>query len=126
EEAAARLAAAAGERATSDTTVAPASLGLEHYEHLAKDLTLAYDSGDAAALERISAHYGRTVTGDDVRAGVWQAVRTVREASGRPGSFPVAAAQELIAREAGSSNWTAFASALTIGTPPPGQPSGIN
>jgi ankyrin repeat protein len=101
--------------------VATAGATVERFENLAKDLTLAYDTGDAAALQRIGDHYGRAVSWDDVRALGWR-VRTVREAGAGPGAFPVPVAKELLAQEAGFSSWTAFASALVTGTPAPGAP----
>lgn len=95
---------------------------LERYTQVAHDLTFAFDTGDPAALQRLSEHYNRVLTWDDVQAIVWGRARTVREAKGRPGSFPVADAKALIARESGFGSWPAFENALTAGTPPLGAP----
>jgi ankyrin repeat protein len=93
----------------------PSNRDREHYEDLARDLTRAYDSGDADALERIRQHYKRPITWEDVRSVVWQRVRTVREAKGRAGSFPLAEAKDFVARERGFGSWAAFTSALASG-----------
>jgi hypothetical protein len=95
----------------------------EQYENLARDYVSAHESGDAAALQRLSQHYKRTLTQDDVRDGVWHRVYKVRQAKARPGCFSIADAQELMAREAGFGNWDDFVKAN--GAPPPGEPYAI-
>jgi hypothetical protein len=103
-------------RAAGVTTDAPfTAADVNHYESLATDLALAYDTGDAAALGRIREHYGRPVTWEDLRAAVWQRVRTVREAKGVPGSFPLAEARDFVARDRGFGSWAAFTGALATG-----------
>jgi hypothetical protein len=109
------------------TTEPPSATSeIERYETLAKDLTLAFDSGDGAALQRLSQHYNRTVTRDDVYSDVWQAFRTVREAKARPGSFTLDDAKDHLAHQAGFSSWPAFAEALVSGAPPPGPPAVVD
>jgi len=73
---------------------------VEYHEALAKDLVAAYESGDAAAIQRLNDHYGRSFTHDDVRADIWHSVYKVRQAKGRPGCFALEDAQEFVARDA--------------------------
>jgi len=95
----------------------PAPPGAEQYEHLARDLVAAYESGDAAAIQRLNEYRGRSSTWDDVRADVWHSIYKVRRSKGQ--CFEFADAQEFLAREAGFGNWAAFVSAK--GAPPPGE-----
>ncbi|HUP44186.1 MAG TPA: hypothetical protein VM779_01605 [Thermoanaerobaculia bacterium] len=88
---------------------------------LARDLVAAHDSGDAAVLERLSRHYGRPLTHEDVRASVWDRVYALRQRSSGGGEphLEISEAQELLAREAGFGNWAAFMEAAA-GRPAPG------
>jgi hypothetical protein len=90
------------------------------HEQLARDLVAAHDSADAAALERLRAHYGRAVTQDDLRAVVWDRVYEVRQRAsrGEERRLEVAEARALLAREAGFGSWEAFVEAG--GRPAPG------
>ena len=100
----------------------PLSADLDRFAHLAEDLALAFDTGDPAALQRLSDHYGRAITWDDVKAMIWKRVRTVREAKGRAGSFPVVDARDLLARDAGFASWDELARAHQQGVAPPAAP----
>jgi hypothetical protein len=116
----------AGKPPGDETTVPAASPQVRRYERLAGDLVLAYEAGDAAALNRLNEHYGRSFTWEDLRAHVWRLVYAVRQAKGRKGAFDLSQAQMLMAREAGFNNWTAFMQAIVNRTPPPGQPYAID
>jgi hypothetical protein len=94
----------------------PEDLRQEAFERIAEDWARAYESGDAAALDRLNAHYGRTATWDDVRAEVWSRVRTVREAKGAATAFGIPEARDVVARDAGFGGWDTFAAALAAGT----------
>jgi hypothetical protein len=93
------------------------------YEQLALDLVAAHDAGDAAALERLGRHFGRSLTHEDVRAEVWGRVYAVRQRSarGEERRLEVAEAREMLAREAGFGNWAAFVEARVAGRPAPGR-----
>ena len=91
----------------------------QRFESLASDLVSVYETGDAAALQRLNEFRGRSSTWDDVRADVWHSVYKVRQAKGRPGSFELADAKEFLARQAGFGNWAAFVNA---GGVLPGEP----
>jgi hypothetical protein len=111
-------AAAAGEQPPRLLTIPSASESptLEQYENLAKDLVIAYDSGYPPAMERLTEFYRRSVTWEELRAGVQQRLRTM-PASEKPsgnmyeGYFALPHARFLIARQAGFQNWTALAKA---------------
>jgi ankyrin repeat protein len=94
-----------------------AASSLADYERLAEDWARAYGSGDAAAVERLNAHYGHTATREDLRSEVWGRVRTVREAKGAATAFGSREARDLIARDAGFGGWDAFAAAMAAGAP---------
>lgn len=76
----------------------------------------AYATSDAAAVQRINEHYGRSYTADDLRAITWL-VYKVRQAGGAAQAFGVGEAQELIARTSGFSNWTVLTEAVAKGAP---------
>jgi hypothetical protein len=95
----------------------PASAEVASYERLANDMVTAYATGDPVAIERINKHFGHTSTVDDLRATVWRLVYKVRQAGGAAHAFDAAAAQELIARTAGFSNWSALTDAVAKGAP---------
>jgi hypothetical protein len=78
------------------------------YESLASDMVTAYATGDAAAMQRIDRHYGRSSTVEDLRATIWRQVYKVRRANGAAEAFGIAEAQELIAQNAGFGNWEAL------------------
>ncbi len=120
EGAADRLERAAGTLPAPDADGDPKP-GLDHYDALARDLAVAYDTGDSAALARLRAHYGYAFTQDDIRANVWRRVRTVREAKGAASAFQQDEARQIVARDAGFSSWEQFAASMTssAGTPPP-------
>jgi hypothetical protein len=102
-------------RAADVTAEGQSTADLDHYEDLAADFAVAYDTGDADALGRIREHYGRPLTWEDLRAAVWQRVRTVREAKGVAGSFPLADARDFVARDREFGSWAAFTRALAAG-----------
>ncbi|MBI4474483.1 MAG: ankyrin repeat domain-containing protein, partial [Acidobacteria bacterium] len=88
------------------------------YERLAEDMVTAYATGDAAAMQRINEHYGRSSTVDDLRATVWRLMYKVRQARGSAAAFGRAEAQELIVRTSGFNSWTALTEAVVKGAPP--------
>lgn len=92
-------------------------------EQVALDLVAAHDGDDADALERLRHHYGKSLSHADIRASVWNRVYAVRQRSSRTGErhLEVGEARELLAREAGFGNWTAFIEATAAGRPAPGR-----
>lgn len=98
------------------------------YEQVALDLVAAHDSGDAAALDRLRAHYGRPLTHEDVRAAAWDRVYEVRQRASRTGErrLEPGEARAMLAREAGFGNWTLFVDAKRAGRPAPGLPYQID
>ena len=86
---------------------------LTNYEQIAADLVAAHDTADANALQRLSHHYGRALTHDDVRATVWGRVYEVRQRAsrGEPRRLDLAEARGMVARESGFGNWSDFVQA---------------
>ena len=58
-------------------------LTAEGYEQLARDIVLAFDSRDEAALQRLNAHYERAFTFEDLWAEIWRRVYAFRQRSSR-------------------------------------------
>jgi ankyrin repeat protein len=81
---------------------------LEHYESLARDLLFAFESGHAAAMDRLKQAYEIVFTWEELRASVRQRLDAV-PASERPdGYFGLPHARLLVARKAGFENWAAL------------------
>ena len=92
----------------------------EDYEHLVRDLLLAFDSRDEAALHRLNAHYRRSFTFDDLWAEVWRRVYAFRQRAfkGPKNQLQIEEAQTLIAQDAGFGSWAALTRAAVTGAPP--------
>jgi ankyrin repeat protein len=109
----------AAERASTRRDAAPPDTpAATKYERLAQDMVTAYATGDADAMQRINAHYGRNASVEDLRAIVWRLIYKVRQAGGSSEAFGLAEAQELIARTSGFPSWTALIEWLAKGAPP--------
>jgi ankyrin repeat protein len=93
---------------------------VEEYQRVAQDFVNAYE-GDAAALQRLNQHYGRSFTFDDLWAEIWRRVYAFRQRSSRvPKNYlQLEEAQTLIAQDAGFGNWTALMQAASGGAPAP-------
>jgi hypothetical protein len=85
------------------------TLDADGYARLASDLVLAFDSQDAAALDRLNAHYRRSFSFEDLWAEIWRRVYAFRQRSSRlPRNFlQLDEAQLVIAQDAGFSSWGA-------------------
>ena len=95
----------------------------EDYQQAAQDFVSAFD-GDAAALERLNQHYGRSFTREDLGAEIWRRVYAFRQRSSREPKrhLKLEEAQIVVAQDAGFSSWPALMQAATAGTPPQGEP----
>ncbi len=95
----------------------------EAYEQAARDLVDAY-KGDAAALERLNRHYGRSFSFADLKAEIWRRDYAYRQRSFRlPENYcPVEEAQIIIAQDAGFASWQKLMNGVAAGTPPQGLP----
>ena len=80
----------------------------------------AYETRDAAALQRLNDHYHRTFTFDDLWAEIWRRNYAFRQRSSRvPKNYlPLDEAQIIIAQDAGFSSWAALLKAVATGAPP--------
>ncbi len=92
----------------------------EEYQRVAQDFVNAYE-GDAAALQRLNQHYGRSFTFEDLWAEIWRRVYAFRQRSSRvPKNYlQLEEAQTVIAQDAGFGNWTALMQAASGGAPSP-------
>jgi hypothetical protein len=104
-----------------------ASRKTEAYEQAARDFVGAYD-GDAAALDRLNGHYGRSFTLADLKAEIWRRDYAYRQRSSRvpKNYFPIEEAQVIIAQDAGFGSWEKLMAALAAGTPPQGAPYALD
>jgi hypothetical protein len=91
----------------------------EEYERLAQDFVDAHDKEDAAALQRMNEHYGRSFTMEDYWAEIWRRNYAFRQRSSRvPKNYlKLEEAQTMIAQDAGFANWTALLDSLSTGAP---------
>lgn len=80
---------------------------LEHYETLTSNFIAAYNSGDAAALQRINDYYqpNRTPNLDQFRAGMRERLGRTSKSKNGNDNLALAEAQLLIARSHGFGSW---------------------
>jgi hypothetical protein len=97
------------------------------YEQAARDFADAY-GGDAAALERLNRHYGRSFTFADLKAEIWRRDYAYRQRSSRipVNYFPIEEAQIILAQDAGFGSWAKLMDALASGAPPQGAPYALD
>jgi ankyrin repeat protein len=113
---AALLDASAG--ATGDSEQERRAYVLETCEQLARDLATVYESDDVEALERLGRHFNRIVSFQDVRASVRRRVDNARQREPEGGShLGIDEARDVIARQSGFRDWTAFVDSLATGAP---------
>ena len=95
----------------------------EAYEQAARDFVDAY-TGDAAALDRLNRHYGRSFSLADLKAEIWRRDYAYRQRSSRvpENYFPIEEAQIILAQDAGFGSWETLKNALAAGAPPQGAP----
>lgn len=93
------------------------------HEQAARDYVDAY-GGDAAALDRLNRHYGRSFSFDDLNAEIWRRDYAYRQRSFRlpENYFPIEEAQTIIAQDAGFGSWEKLMEALAAGVAPQGAP----
>jgi hypothetical protein len=109
------------EQRSQDAELSPAPpRTVDEYERLAADLVLAFDSQDAAALQRLNDHYRRSFTFEDLWAEIWRRIYAFRQRSSRvPKNYlQLAEAQMVIAQDAGFGSWDALTRAVATGAPP--------
>ncbi len=95
----------------------------EAYERAARDFVQSYH-GDAAALERLNRHYGRSFTLADLKAEIWRRDYAYRQRAFRlpENHFPIEEARIILAQDAGFGSWEKLMAAVAAGTPPQGAP----
>lgn len=92
----------------------------QDYEQAARDFVAAHDQRDAAALDRLNQHYGRSFSFDDLFGEIWRRNYAFRQRSSRePKNYlKLEEAQMLVAQDAGYNSWQALTKALETGAPP--------
>ena len=118
-----RLAAAARSSRPNEGHPAPRSTSLEKYEQLARDLTVAFESGEPSALQRLIDHYGRPVTWEELREGVRARLTEIPASEVPDGYFALPHARLVIAREATFANWNELVERLASGRSSAGRPT---
>jgi ankyrin repeat protein len=92
-----------------DAKKLPARPNLEHYKKLAKDLLKAYQSGDAASMQRIREHLqAQQLTWTDLRKEAQARLRKLRTSKIVGDKLTLADAQLLIARSHAFESWPKF------------------
>jgi hypothetical protein len=101
-------------------TGVPARRSAEEYEALARDLVVAFEARDAAALHRLNEHYRRSYTFDDLWAEIWRRVYAFRQRSSKvwKNYLQIAETQTIVAQDAGFGSWPALMRALETGESP--------
>jgi hypothetical protein len=87
----------------------------ERFEKLAKDILIAHESGDPAALQAVQDHFGQTFTWDQLRRVL---LRRHAEILGRdPGTsfLNLDDVRRILAREKGFGDWDALVAAVAGG-----------
>lgn len=94
-------------------------LTIEAYDALAEDYVRAFDSHDAASLDRLNRHYGRDFTFDDLWAEIWRRNYAFRQRAFKvPNShLPLDEAKILLAQDTGFGSWSALEDAVRSGRP---------
>ena len=85
---------------------------LEPFEKLATDLVAACGTADAAALQRLSDHFGRSITLDELREQVQRRLKTSSDPPGAVRAPGLADAQLLVARLYAFASWDALVESL--------------
>jgi ankyrin repeat protein len=93
------------EAAAPATPPPPPGPTLEKFEQLAKDVLVAFESGEPAALQRLADHYGGPVDWDRVRQGVRWYLQSVPESEVPDGYVALPHARLMVAKRAGFQNW---------------------
>ena len=109
-------------RKLGGVTPAPVRLApaptLAKFEQIAKDLVVAFESGEPSALQRLADHYGGPVDWERVRAGVQHYLRGTPESEVPDGYFSLPHARLVVARRAGFDNWAHLERTLNPSVPP--------
>lgn len=97
----------------------PRARTADEYARLAEDMTAAFNTHDAAALDRLNDHYQRSFTVEDLWAEIWRRVYAFRQRAfkGGPQELHPAEAQMVIATDAGFGSWVALMRAMKTGAP---------
>ncbi|MBI4905102.1 MAG: ankyrin repeat domain-containing protein [Acidobacteria bacterium] len=88
----------------------------DRYLQLARDLLVAYETGDSGALKRVGEHFRTTLSWEQIRAGLLDRLKRL-DAENQSTVPTLADTQFLLAREAGFPDWDEFAAVLRGGTP---------
>jgi ankyrin repeat protein len=86
----------------------------DQYDTLAKDVLTAYQTGDAAAMQRLQQRFGRPVTWDTLRAEVDHQLRQLPDAVRPSAGLSQADIRTLMARSVGFESWGSFLDALRL------------
>jgi ankyrin repeat protein len=84
------------------------------YDTLARDVLAAYQTGDAAAMQRLQERFRRRVTWDVLRAEVDRELEQLPDAVRPVGGLSLADIRHFMARSAGFESWASFLDALRL------------
>ena len=86
----------------------------DQYDTLAKDVLTAYETGDAAALQRLQERFRSPVTWETLRAEVDHLLEQLPDAVRPKAGLSLADIRIFIARSAGFESWATFLDALRV------------
>ena len=107
---------AAARKLDSSVRVAPVpapSPTLEKFQSLAKDLVVAFETGEPGAIRRLVDHFGGTADWERVREGVRYLLGRVPQSEVPSGYFSLPHARLVVARQSGFDNWQHLTSVLS-------------
>lgn len=100
---------------------------LRQFERLAEAFVKAHSFGDSDALQRLSDHFARAITVDEVRKRVSERLKALRSEESEASPFSVADARLIIARQYGFESWSTLVESLTTSpAEPTAAPLGIS
>lgn len=94
---------------------ASATPDADRYDTLARDVLAAYQTGNAAAMERLQERLRRPVTWENLRAEVDRQLEQLPDAAVRPrAGLSLSDIRDFMARSAGFEDWASFLDALRL------------
>ena len=112
---------AAAKKLESGVRVAPVqapSPTLEKFHSLAKDLVVAFETGEPGAIQRLVNQFGGTADWEKIRQAVPYHLGHVPQSELPPGYFSLPHARLVVARQSGFDNWQQLVSVVGPGDEP--------
>jgi ankyrin repeat protein len=93
----------------------PLQQDLERFEKLARNILIAHESGDPAALEAVHEHFGRRVTWEELRSGLRSRHAAILGKDPGTSFLDLDSVRLILARHKGFDDWAALVKAISAG-----------